>query len=220
MDTTSNFESLIEEHYVNIINSSDDIKEQIFNLGNDISVRLSLLQSLPLDTLIEVIKKLTGMYEFSGTNSLQSFLISIVKDSSLSSDIKAECAKSLFSFEEFLEDTSNKEDSYVDIKICSNEQIILRNKKRISKAYDTLLHLCGSFDNCISTTYKISLIFLLLQYTVDIEFYKVTLNIFEKVFNDPSIDCTFRYKTILSIDNYTLQFKEQYKFDCLELFVL
>jgi hypothetical protein len=214
-ETTSNFESLKEEKYSN---TSDNINEQIFDLENEINVRISLIESLPIDILVEVIKKLTGMYEFSGTNSLQSFLISIIIDSNLSSNIKAECARSLFTFEEFLEDTSNEEDSFLEIKRISNEQIILRNKKRKDKAYDTLLYLCDNFDNSISTTYKISLIFLLLEHTFNLQFYQQSLNVFQRIFNDSTIDCSFRYKTILSIDNHTLHFKQKYKFDSLHLF--
>lgn len=200
--------------------NNNDI-EKIFDLENDINMRLTLIESLHIDTLLEIIKKITGMYQFSGTKSLQSFLISIVKNSNVSSNIKALCIKSLFVFEEFLEDTSNKEDIFFEIKVMSNDEIILRNKKRQYLAYDTLLHLCTNFDDSVSTTYKISLIFLLLEHTYDLKYYKETLSVFENIFNDSSIDCTFRYKTILSLDNQTnIYFKQQYKFDSLHLFCM
>ena len=47
---------------------------------------------------IEVINKITGIYQFSGSKILENFLYLIAVESTLSSFLKLECAKSLLSF--------------------------------------------------------------------------------------------------------------------------
>ena len=213
------FISLNEEAESNYINEeAENINDIIFDLENPKEIRLLLIESQDIDILVEIIKKLTGMYEFSGTNSLQSFLICLVTESKLSSIIKAECCKSLFAFEEYLEDI-NTDDPIYEIKKGSNDSIILRNEKRIDKAYHTLLYLCENFDVSISTTYKISLVILLLKETKEIEFYQQTFDILSKILSDINIDINFRYKTILSLNNYNdVKFKDKYKFNLLDMF--
>ena len=125
---------------------------ELFNYEIEILDRINILNSYPEP--YDFVKRISGMYEFSGTSTLQQYLIFIVKFSTISSIIKSDAVKSLFSFQEFLETIrdSDSEDMKA-IKKESNENIQRKNEIRIKKAYDALNHLCCHFDGIIDTPY-------------------------------------------------------------------
>ena len=79
---------------------------------------------------IEVINKITGIYQFSGSKILENFLYLIAVESTLSSFLKLECAKSLLSFEE-LEEGSDSDD---DEPIFASEMVVTKHAVTSAKA--------------------------------------------------------------------------------------
>ena len=170
---------------------------ELFNYELDITDRIAILNSFPEP--YDFVKRISGMYEFSGTRTLQEYLIFIVKTSTISSIIKSDAVKSLFSFQEFKE-TIRETDSE-DMKLIkseSNDTIQSRNEVRIKKAYDALENLCDKFDSVIATPYKIDMILMLMR---NYDYFDIANNAFKKIINDNSIDCDYRYKSILSLEN-------------------
>ena len=168
----------------------------LFDYEIDVFERIKLLNSFsdPFD----VVKRISGMYEFSGTKIHEEYLIHIVKTSTISSIIKADAVKSLFNFQEFKETISESDsDDMKIIKSESNDAIEIRNSKRTKKAYDALQHLCTYFDDDIATPYKIDMIQMLMQ---NYDYYDVSDNAFKKIINDTNIHFDFRYKSILSLE--------------------
>ena len=170
----------------------------LFDYERDVKERIQLLNTYadPFD----VVKRISGMYEFSGTRTLQEYLIYIVKTSTISSTIKADAVKSLFTFQEFKEIIREKEDSdhMKMIKSESNDAIDIRNELRTKKAYDALQTLCESFDSEIATPYKIDMIHMLMRNS---DYFEDSVKTFCKIINDSTIDFDYRYKSILSIEN-------------------
>jgi hypothetical protein len=189
----------------------------LFNYEIDINERIKLLNQFhdPLD----VVKRISGMYEFSGTRMQQEYLIYIVKTSTVPSIIKADAVKSLFSFQEFLEVIhENDSDDMKVIKKESNETIISRNKVRIQKAYDALQYLCETFDDDIATPYKVDMIHLLMR---NPDYFDVANSALTSIINDSSITFDYRYKCILSLENKKdiIPKQEKYSISLLSSFI-
>ena len=94
------------------------LSEVIYNFLVRIDYRIKALElyydSEKEDT-IEIINKITGIYQFSGSKILESFLFHICEKSDISSFLKFECAKSLHSFDE------NKDYGYIAINnVCKD----------------------------------------------------------------------------------------------------
>jgi hypothetical protein len=189
----------------------------LFNYELDITDRIKLLNDYP--DPFDVVKRISGMYEFSGTRMQQEYLIHIVKTSTLSSIIKSDAVKSLFAFQEFQEVIhDNDSDDMKSIKRESNETVISRNKVRIQKAYNALEYLCETFDKDISTPYKIDMIHLLMR---NHEYYKVANTALTTIINDPFIAFDYRYKCILSLENKKdiIPNQEKYSISLLSSFI-
>jgi hypothetical protein len=97
---------------------------------------------------IEVINKITGIYQFSGSKILENFLYLIAVESSLSSFLKLECAKSLLSFEEMEEGSdSDDDDELALIKKESDTQIRERNEIRKHLGFQVLNDVCSNMSD-------------------------------------------------------------------------
>jgi hypothetical protein len=189
----------------------------LFNYEIEINERIKLLNDFP--DPFDIVKRISGMYEFSGTRMQQEYLIYIVKTSTLSSIIKSDAVKSLFSFQEFLEVIHEKDSEEMKIiKKESNETIINRNKVRIQKAYDTLQHLCETFDDDIATPYKVDMIHLLMR---NPEYFTTANSALTSVINDSLIAFDYRYKCILALENKKdiIPNQEKYSISLLSSFI-
>ena len=189
---------------------------ELFNYEIEILDRINILNSYPEP--YDFVKRISGMYEFSGTSTLQQYLIFIVKSSTISSIIKSDAVKSLFSFQEFQETIrdSDSEDMKA-IKKESNENIQRKNEIRIKKAYDALNHLCCHFDGIIATPYKIDMIHMLMR---NPDFFSEANDAFTKIISDSSISYDYRYKTILSLEKRSdIDHKEKYAVSLLSSFI-
>lgn len=173
------------------------MKTLLFDYEIDIKERIELLNKY--EDAYDVVKQISGMYEFSGTRILQEYLIFIVKTSTISSIIKSDAVKSLFAFQEFQEIIRDSDSEEMKIiKTESNDSIKKRNELRLSRAYDTLKFLCENFDNQIATPYKIDMIHMLMR---NPHYFETSNAAMKKVIQDSNISFDYRYKCILSLEN-------------------
>lgn len=150
-------------------------REIIFDLSIDLKTRMKSMIQYQNDNpqeLLEIINRLCGMFQFSGTNIIKRYLIQICKCQSIHDDYKMICVKSLCYFYETIPNT----------------------------IYDVLDDVCQQVvdKNTVGTPCKIELILLLL--TSD-NHKDQSLVYFSSIVNDTVIDVDYRYKTILSIEN-------------------
>jgi len=170
----------------------DNLPDTIMDLSFDEDVRLKALEQhydLVGHEAIEIVSKLTGMYQFSGTRIIQEFLYSICTISSLPTFFKLEAANSLLSFEECDYDSDNSENTQSEIKT--------RNIKRKKYAYVALDCVCSNLSD-IPTPCKVESIFNLMHSE---DFMDNSDTYFRQFIGDNSINCDYRYKTILSLAN-------------------
>ena len=150
------------------------------------------------DEFLEIFSRLSGMYSFSGTKTLEKFLYSISTEKDVSSFLKIEAVKSLLSFSEMEEEIFEKDDDdFKEIKRESNEAIVSRNNSRSLRSYSALNSVCKTLDDDLSTPCKVETIFLLMK---NQEYKNEALEYFIKIINNQVLDCDYRYKTILSVE--------------------
>ena len=186
----------------------NNLSKHILDLSLPENIRIHALELYYIknkDDAIELISRITGMYQFSGTKIIQNFLKYIcLNEIKLSAFLKLECAKSLLSFYEFEEDMLKDDDEeMIEIKTDSNNQIKTRNSERKELGYKALNNVCKCiFDEAdFPTPCKIDAILMLME----IDDYKENCNTYFKlVINDNNIDCDYRYKAILSLEKRTI----------------
>lgn len=188
----------------------DKLQDYILDLSLDQETRLEAFEKFYQkngEDSIEILSRLSGMYQFSGTKILQNFLYSICMHSIVSSFLKLESAKSLLSFEEATEKIYPKDDKELsNIKTESNEKIIQRNNERKILAYIALNFVCSNLYN-LSTPCKIEAVCILMQNTE----YKEQSNLyFKNIILDQSISCDYRYKSILSLERKNIIDKDYF----------
>lgn len=172
------------------------------SLNQDIRIRsLEMYYKTHKEETIELVSRLTGMYQFSGTKTIQQFLIyACSNDIKLSSFLQLECAKSLLSFFEFEEDIlKDDEPDMVEIKNESNTLVRERNLVRKNIGYKALNNVCKIIinDSDFPTPCKIDAVCMLMEtddYKKEVDTY------FRDIINDSKLDCDYRYKTILSLE--------------------
>jgi hypothetical protein len=180
----------------------------IFDYDLSLEERITYINNI--DDFSDDLKQLTGMYEFSGVKNLQTYLVAIATKSTISSLLKIDAVRSLFSFQEYEEIIHKKDDEeLVSIKEMSNESIRNKNKERQKVAYTTLAHVCNNFDDNIATPYKVGTIMDLMK---NEEYFTDCLKSFMKIIQDSRIDNKYRYKTIISLENADIKCKEKYSY--------
>lgn len=181
----------------------ENLQKIILDLSLEQDIRLKAFEKyyeFHSNDSIELMSQITGMYQFSGSKVLQNFLNSICTYGNISSFLKLEAAKSLLSFYE-MEEVFKKDDDKdaIEIKKASTKQIIQRNKDRKDKGYIVFNQVCKNLNN-IATPCRIEAICTLME----CELYKNESDeYFRKIINDLEIDCDYRYKSILSLENKT-----------------
>lgn len=190
--------------------NDDSLPETIFDFSLDIKIRIQAIErfyELFREQTVELMNRLTGMYQFSGTKVIEKFLIKICKQCSISPFLKLEACKSLLYFseeEEIIKNTDNE--SLKEIKIESNEKIKERNKIRKIEAYKSLDCVCYCLEDLPSPC-KVEAV----CYLMECEDYKrQSLLYFCEIINDPFIECDFRYKAIISIEEKKSRGPEKY----------
>ena len=176
--TTTNILDLQNEEYIeNNINEENEseIKEYIFDMENPENKRLEMLNkyySLYGEEVLEIVNRMNGMFLFSGTNLLKNFLAKICLESELNFYLKLESAKCMA--------TIIQDDFGYDVLFNVIKSIMKNDKIEIS------------------ITSLIDSIFFLAKCE---NFFKKSYILMSDVINKQDLDCLFRYKTILSIEN-------------------
>jgi hypothetical protein len=164
-----------KEKVSELVSIEDDINVvHDYLMDGSISVedRIILLDSYYVkyeeNQTIEIVSRISTMYQFSGTRMLERYLYDICVKSKLSSFLKIIAAKSMCYFD------SEKEIGY--------------------KAMDTI---CQDMRN-VATPCQIEAVCLLMLHKT----YRIrSLDYFCNIINNQELDCDYRYKTILSLEN-------------------
>ena len=170
---TNIFESLSSLQDKDEYNKS--LQKIIFDFSNELDIilkGLELFYEVNKDETIEVINRYNQMYIFSGIKILEKILFKICTESNISTNFKIECAKSLCVFQN---------DKNLKSKNC----------------YIALDKVCQKLEN-IPTPIKIDAICML---ALDDTFKDNAIKYFCNIIVDKNIDCDFRYKTILGLEN-------------------
>jgi len=162
-----------------------------------------------IDEGLETLARISSIYMISGSSVVQQFLIDLCF-TNISLKIKVEAVKSLEIFEEFEEIIKKKDSNEIKImKEENNQQIKLRNEKRMNKFYEILNHVLSEIEKEIinsksysengelSITYIIDLICTLSQSKT---FENETIQYLNSILNNENIDCEYRYNKILSLE--------------------
>ena len=167
---------------------------------------------------IEVINKITGIYQFSGSKILENFLYLIAVESTLSSFLKLECAKSLLSFEELEEGSDSDDDEELaQIKSESDTQIRERNETRKQLGFEVLNDVCSNMSD-MPTPCCIEAVFLLMETN---DYKDQCVEYLCALVSDEELECDYRYKILLSVEKHPkIQNKEFYLYNGLFCFLL
>jgi hypothetical protein len=199
------FDEDVEEDEFDI----DDInyEKYILDLSLRYETRIKLIHRYYTENqnnAIEIISRISGMYQFSGAKILEKYLNGIALETKLSDFLNVEAVKGLLSFTEFEEDIYDKDDDEMkEIKTESNDAIRQRNELRQNIAYESLNIVCSRLTDELATPYKIDVICSLMEndkYKEESSLY------FIKVIDDDRIDCDYRYKSILSLERKKIRF--------------
>ena len=169
------FDSLISLKDTNRDEYNKSLQNIIFDFSNELDVILKALElfyEFNSDETVEIINRYNQMYIFSGTKILEKILFKICTESNISTNFKIECAKSLCIFQN---------DKNIESKNC----------------YIALDKVCQNLKN-IPTPIKIDAICML---AYNDKFKNNSIKYFCSIILDKNIDCDFRYKTILGLEN-------------------
>lgn len=198
--------TLIKEKFDEDIEDDEDVddinyEKYILDLSLRYETRIKLIHRYYTENqnnAIEIISRISGMYQFSGAKILEKYLNGIALETKLSDFLNVEAVKGLLSFTEFEEDIYDKDDDEMkEIKTESNGAMRQRNELRQNIAYESLNIVCSRLTDELATPYKIDVICSLME---NEKYKKESSQYFIKVIDDDRIDCDYRYKSILSIE--------------------
>ena len=183
--------------------SNDYLYKQIldFSILNDIRIEtfLQFYSQNNKNDSIELLYRITGIYQFSGSKILENFLYLFINTPNISEIFKLEAVKSLLLFcETELLPEKNETDEEKKIREYNTEEMRVRNKIRDKSSFNALNYVCSSLKKSdISIPCQIDAIFMLMKSQNHVE---NSDKYFRIIINEESIDCDFRYKTILSLE--------------------
>lgn len=182
--TTTDLDELIntflefeEENESNL----DNLPKIVTDLSNSIEKRIHALEQYYAqngDNAIEIIRTLSSMYQMSGSKLIERFFYTICsKAVIISAFLKVEAAKCLLDYEEINGSENND------------------NRKLLG--YNALDHVCCNLSE-MPTPCRIEAIFILMKsenHRTNTDFY------FKDFIRTDSLECDYRYSTILSLEN-------------------
>ena len=119
-----------------------------FELDEDIRIENLIKYNIIADIqdVIEVLKKISLMYQFSGSKVIENFLFTMCSEKGILPILRIESVNALFNYSEFLEEIIDKVDSkdVILFKNENNSRIIERNKQRDIRAYNALDNVLNS----------------------------------------------------------------------------
>jgi hypothetical protein len=165
-------QSIIDEQ-VNITDADKNILSAlIIDLTISLNSRIKALElfygTFGQEECIELVNRLSTMYQFSGTKVLEKYLHEICMNSNISSLLKITIAKSICYFDK---------------------------KKDIG--YQILDHICKNMSD-VATPCQIEAVCLLMEHA---DYKTQSKQYFCNIINNEKLECDYRYKTILSLEN-------------------
>lgn len=150
------------------------------------------------DKALEVLFTLAGMYQLSGSKIIEQFFYSVCFEGKVSSFLKLESAKNILEYKEFEEgDCSDEDEEEMKNRIESDIQVRKRNYQRECIGYRALDKVCRNLED-MPAPCRVDAIFTLMNSD---EFCNNAVKYFNDFLCEQTIECDFRYKTILSLEN-------------------
>jgi hypothetical protein len=181
LDEDRNVDILVEN-----LNDKTKLSEIICDLSNDLEIRIKALDiyytQVGQEEVIELINRIAMMYQFSGTKSARVYLIEVCRKSRISSFLKIVASKALCYFD-------LKQTVGFDTLNYVLEENMLEQNLEVK-------------DNTLSTPFLIDSIKLLMKCEKHKE---NATKYFTNFLNDMTIECEYRYKTLLSIEKMKLE---------------
>jgi hypothetical protein len=199
---TTSIDFLEDEKFeINTEIDYDNLPEVVMDLSRDVTVRLNALEEYynqEGDSAIEVLSTLTGMYQMSGSKLIEQFLYRVCTHGQISPFLKLEASKSLLDYEE-LEDgsDSDEEESEIEHRIYRDLQTQKRNGEQKILGFKALDCVCYDLTT-MPTPCRIEAICRLMESD---EFKTNANSYFREFVRDENVNCDFRYKTILTLEN-------------------
>jgi hypothetical protein len=181
----------------------ENICEVIMDLSRSVNTRVKALENYYAsegigDNAVEIISTLAGMYQISGSKLIEQFFYNLCTNGKISSFLKLEAAKSLLDYSEVEEGSDSDEDTDErEARIERDQAVQKRNIKRKNIAFQALNCVCSDLVT-MPTPCRVEAICRLMESE---EFYHNADNYFRDYVSDDNVDCEFRYKTILSLEN-------------------
>ncbi len=183
-------------------NEYETALEIVTNLSNSLVSRTTALEDYydkEGDNAIEVISTLASMYKMTGSKIIENYLYHICFNSKISSFLKLEAAKTLIDYT-IDEEVIYEDDEEKDYKEERNVEIALENTKNKFRGYQALNVICMSPTN-MPTPCRVEAICTLM----DSSDFREDANSYWCTFVcDQSLECDFRYKTLLNLENISL----------------
>lgn len=191
-----------------VLKSIEDIKDldkAILDFSNDEELRILCLDTKYEEIgndCIEIISRINSMYQLSGTKSLEKFMTTICLKSNISVFLKLQVVKSLIFFEEDEEDEDEEnEEDLQEIIMESNDKIFNRNNLRMKNAYSLLNIICKDPKD-LSTPCKVEAVCILMN---NKDWEDESLEYFINIINNQEIECDYRYKCIVNLENLNIE---------------
>lgn len=182
----------------------DRLPEYIMDLSQPEKLRIQCLEkyfTLTGDDSLDVINSLAGIYHMSGSKLIEKFFYRVTNSEILSSVVKYECAHNILDYEEDLEEIEEEDDETTrKIKNERNEQIYRSNKKRKEFSFQAINNVCSNFKG-MSAPCRFEAICKLMH--PESSFTDQAIEYFSAFVLDQNIECEYRYKSILVLENRT-----------------
>lgn len=197
---------ILKEELSNDSDFDDDcenICEVIMDLSRSVNTRVKAMENYYAregigDNAVEIISTLAGMYQISGGKLIEQFFYNLCTKGKLSSFLKLEAAKSLLDYSEIEEGSDSDEDSDErEARIERDQEVQKRNRKRKTTAFQALNCVCSDLVT-MPTPCRVEAICRLMESE---EFHDNADNYFRDYVSDDNVDCEYKYKTILSLEN-------------------
>lgn len=173
-------------------NPDEDLTGVIFDMSHDSDRRMEALNAFYSENgenTIEIVNKLCNMYSLSGTKLLQSFLEMICHKSTISALLKLITVKGLLSYKQ----KPNQDATSEEVELINTN-----NEKRRLSGYKILYDIACNMQK-ISTPQQLDVIFSLMEAS---EYKEQSLERFCVFLSNHKIQCNYRYKTILELEQY------------------
>ncbi len=178
----------------------DNLAEIIMDLERPSEERIQALLvcfSENQNRCIECLNTLMSQYQMSGIKNLEKFLRQLCEVTELPSYLRVKVVKALFAYEELEDDLDDFEEDEKDDVAENNRLVQERNRERTNRAADGLEFICKNFGN-IPTPCRVEAVMLLLEQRDRLG---PAIKALQDLTCDPNIDCDFRYKCILDLEN-------------------